>query len=120
MNGIGVLRDRFSLGLMAMVVVGVGAVMLCWPVRLDAHDRWGFQISCGSGLGSDDGQATAARDDAEGARDYVDGCHSAVLQRRVWAATLVTLGGAGAAASAWVGQRGRKSTVNDEFDWKKA
>ena len=120
MNGVGVLRDRFVLGLMAMVVVGVGVVLLCWPVRLDAHDRWGFRISCGSGLGADDGQATAARDDAEDGRDYVNRCHSAVLEHRIWAATLVTLGGAGAVANAWAGQRGRRSTVNDEFDWKSA
>jgi hypothetical protein len=106
MNGVGVLRDRFVRGLLAMAIVGVGAAMLCWPAHLDAHDRWGFQISCGSGLAADYGQAAAAGEDA--GVDYVDRCRSAVRQRQVWAAALVTLGGAGAVASAWPGQRRRR------------
>jgi hypothetical protein len=110
MKGVGVLRDRFVLGLTAMAVIGVGAVMLCWPVHLDAHDRWGFEISCGSGLSADDGQAAAADDDAGAGSDYVDRCHSAVQHRRLWAAALVTLGVAGAAANVWASPPRREFT----------
>jgi hypothetical protein len=126
-GGVGVLRDRLVLFLMAMVIVGVGAVMLCWPAHLDAYDRFGFQVACGSGLAADDGQATAARDDAaaeqappgehprqgETTTDYVERCHSVVRHRRVWAATLMTLGGAAAVASVWAGRRSRKPASED-------
>ena len=126
-KGVGLLRDRVVLFLMAMVIVGVGAVMLCWPALLDAYDRFGFQVSCGSGLVADYGQAAAARDDAEAEpappgehrrqgetnTDYVDRCHSVVRQRRAWAATLATLGGAAAVASVWTGRRGRKPASKD-------
>jgi hypothetical protein len=126
-RGVGVLRDRLVLFLMAMVIVGVGAVMLCWPAHLDAYDRFGFQVACGSGLAADDGQATAARDDAaaeqappgehprqgETTTDYVERCHSVVRHRRVWAATLMALGATAAVASVWAGRRSRKPASKD-------
>jgi len=113
MSTIGALRDRFVLGLLAMVVVGVGVVMLCWPVHLDAYDRWGFQISCGSGLATDDSQAAAADGEAGAHRDDVDRCHAAVRHRRVGATVLLILGGAGATANAGIARRRRTRASSD-------
>jgi hypothetical protein len=61
----------------------VGAlVALCFPVYLDAYDRWGMQIKCGNGYYSQSLQATF--DDQEQAQQsgpatrYVDQCKSAL------------------------------------------
>jgi hypothetical protein len=71
-----------------LLVVG-GLLVLRFPVFLSGFDQWGFQISCGTGFGSDWTQAATA--DAAGTH-YVDQCHAAVAIRRAWAAPVVVAG----------------------------
>jgi hypothetical protein len=95
------LRDRFVLTLIALAVLVVGGFALFWSVSLDDFDRWGFRISCGTGLVADYGQAEIAdqhRPSDAGADDYVAACRSAVWERRAWAVPVVLLGLGGSMA----------------------
>lgn len=69
----------FYTGVGCVVVIVAGLLALNFPVFLDAFDRYGFQIKCGTGLGADLSQAAAA-----GEHTYVDQCEQAVLVRRLW------------------------------------
>ena len=97
------LRDRFVLTLIALVVLVVGGFALFWSVSLDDFDRWGFRISCGTGLLADYGQAEIADrhplpEAAAEHRDYVAACGSAVWERRAWAVPVLLLGLGGSMA----------------------
>jgi hypothetical protein len=97
MKWVEVLRDRFTIGLIAAAVILVGVIALQWQVHLAAYDRWGFHIGCGTGLQADYDQAARA-DDAAGSTartDYTGQCRSAIVWRRAAAGTLVLLGVAG-------------------------
>jgi hypothetical protein len=72
-----------------LLLVG-GLLALRFPVFLSDFDQWGFQISCGSGFGSDLTQAGIA--DSAGTH-FVDQCHAAVAMRRAWSAPVVVAGG---------------------------
>ena len=94
MKWVEVLRDRFTIGVIAAAAIVVGIIALQWQVHLDAYDRWGFHIGCGTGLQADYDQATRA-DDAAGptaSTDYTGQCQSAIVWRRVAAGSLVLLG----------------------------
>ena len=83
MKWVEVLRDRFTIGVIAAVAIVVGIIALQWQVHLDAYDRWGFHIGCGTGLRADYDQATRA-DDAAGptaSADYTGQCQSAIVWR---------------------------------------
>ena len=77
-------------GIAAAVVLAIGLFALNFPVFLDAYDQWGWQIKCGTGYVSELTQAAAA----VGETNYVDGCETALLIRRMWTIPLVILGGA--------------------------
>jgi hypothetical protein len=100
MKWVGVLRDRFTIGVIAAAVILVGVIALQWQVHLAAYDRWGFHIGCGTGLQADYDQAARA-DGAAGAdgstarTDYAGECRSAITWRRAAAGTLVLIGVAG-------------------------
>ncbi|WP_319448475.1 MULTISPECIES: hypothetical protein [unclassified Mycobacterium] len=96
MKWVEVLRDRFTIGVIAAAVILAGVIALQWQVHLAAYDRWGFHIGCGTGLQADYDQATRA-DDAAGpttSTDYTGQCRSAIVWRRVAAGSLVLLGAA--------------------------
>jgi hypothetical protein len=78
----------FYLGVLSVVLIAVGLLALNWPVFLDAFDRWGWQIKCGSGFGADLAQAA----EASGGADYVSQCETALLLRRIWAIPMVAIG----------------------------
>ncbi len=95
------LRNRFNLSLLSSAVVIVAVIALFLPVRLDAWDQYGFQISCGDGAVADYAQATIVdqetRQHAPGqttkrATDYVGACQSETWWRRGWTVPLATLG----------------------------
>jgi hypothetical protein len=97
MKWVGVLRDRFTIGVIAAAVVLVGVIALQWQVHLAAYDRWGFHIGCGTGLRADYDQAARADGAAGAARatahtDYTGECRSAIAWRRAAAGTLVLIG----------------------------
>ena len=77
-------------GIAAAVVLAIGLFALNFPVFLNDYDQYGWQINCGKGYWSELSQAAAA----VGARDYVDECETALLQRRLWTIPLVVAGGA--------------------------
>jgi hypothetical protein len=97
MKWVEVLRDRFTIGLIAAAVILVGVIALQWQVHLAAYDRWGFHIGCGTGLQADYDQAARADDAAisTARNDYTGQCRSAIVWRRAAAGTLVLLGVAG-------------------------
>jgi hypothetical protein len=78
------------------VVLAGALVALCFPVYLDAYDRWGVQINCGNGYTSQLLQATT--DDQDQARrsapatSYVGKCKSALAHRRAWAIPVAIVG----------------------------
>jgi hypothetical protein len=95
------LRDRFGLTLLSSAAVFFAAIALFWPVRIDAWDQSGFQITCGDGSVADYAQATTAdhetrnpmhRTTTEHATDYVGDCQSAIWWRRGWTVPLALLG----------------------------
>jgi hypothetical protein len=89
-------------------------VVLCWPTRLSAHDHWGYQISCGSGVIPDYEQAAAA-DDATTPTEgrypaetgYADRCQLTVRRHRLYAVGLALLGALLAALTALGGRSPR-------------
>lgn len=102
MTVVRLLRDRFVIGLLATAAIALGIFALLYPVRLDAHDRWGAQIVCGTGIVSDHAQAetTGGVGFPDGAlvldptvhTDYVARCDAATWWRRGWAVTLIVPG----------------------------
>jgi len=76
-------------GIVCGVLVVVGLIAMNFPVFLDAYDQWGFQIKCGTGYATDLTQAAAAT----GQHNYVDGCETALLVRRMWTIPLVAISG---------------------------
>jgi hypothetical protein len=97
MKWVRILRDRFTVGVIAAAVILVGVIALQWQVHLAAYDRWGFQIGCGTGLQADYDQAVRADDAARStaSTDYAGQCRSAIGWRRAAAGTLILLGVAG-------------------------
>ena len=77
----------FYVGVLSVVLIVVGIVALKFPVFIDAYDQWGWQIKCGTGLGSDLTQAAAAS-----GGNYVDQCGTALMLRRIWAIPMVVFG----------------------------
>ena len=79
-------RGRLDI-LIGTVLLAGALVALCFPVYLDSYDRWGIQITCGTGYHSQLLQATIAdqqpAQQSRPATNYVDHCKSAVLHRRV-------------------------------------
>ncbi len=69
------------------ILLGIGLVALNFPVFIDAFDKWGFQIKCGTGYVSDLSQAAAA------GAVHVDQCGTALLVRRLWTIALVAVSG---------------------------
>jgi hypothetical protein len=101
--------------LVASALIGAGAAGLYWPTTLDAHDRWGFPIGCGSGFSTDYGHAAAADHDAASAgQGYVAECQSAITWRRVWATSLTVTGAVGVIALNLRGRRTRRTTTVDD------
>jgi hypothetical protein len=108
------LGDRFVFVIVASALIVAGALALYWPTTLDDYDRWGFAISCGSGLSTDYEQAAAADHDSSSdqpqtrraaGRSYVGKCHSAIRWRRAWATSLVIIGALGFTALQFRGHR---------------
>jgi hypothetical protein len=98
------LRDRFALSLIASAAVFFAAIALFWPVRIDAWDQSGFQISCGDGAVADYAQAASADHETrtpprgptpQHATDYVGDCQAAIWWRRGWTVPLALLGTVG-------------------------
>lgn len=86
-------RDRFVVALVAIAMLVIGFAALAWTTSLDDYDRWGFRISCGSGLVADyDRAAIADQAEASASEDYVSNCHSAIWWRRGWGSALVFAG----------------------------
>ncbi|ORV99019.1 hypothetical protein [Mycobacterium kyorinense] len=89
-----------SRGWLAMLVgtalLAAGLVVLCLPVYLDAHDRWGIQIKCGNGYYTQLLQASISDQEpaqqSRPATNYLDQCKSALLHRRAWAIPLTAAG----------------------------
>ncbi|MCG5432273.1 hypothetical protein LV457_08195 [Mycobacterium sp. MYCO198283] len=69
-----------------VLLVVVGLVALRFPVLLDAYDKLGIQIDCGTGYLADLDQAGRM------GPEYVDRCHGALLVRRLWAIPLAVAG----------------------------
>jgi hypothetical protein len=97
-----ILRDRFTVGLLATAAISVGVCALYWPVSLDSYDRWGARISCGSALDADYSQAAttggmglpveASVLDRAVSTDYVAQCRSATWWRRGWTVVTIAVG----------------------------
>lgn len=104
------LRARLVI-VIASALIGAGAVELCWPTSLEAHDRWGFPIACGSGFSADYDQAAIAdHDPVSGGHGYVAECESAISWRRVWATALAAVGAVGLIVLGFLARRARNST----------
>ena len=88
-----VLRDRVFIALVAAAILVAGLFALYLPTALDAYDKWGFRIVCGSALSADYEQAAIADGESADAGGRVDQCTSAIWWRRGWGATLVLVGG---------------------------
>lgn len=109
-------RARLVFVITSALIVA-GAVTLFWPTSLDAHDRWGFPIACGSGFSTDYAQAASTDHDttASGQQQgrssagYVAACESAVTRQRVWATSLAVTGVVGLIALRFRGRRARSS-----------
>jgi hypothetical protein len=105
-------------------LVVAGAVALYRPATLDAHDRWGFAIACGTGFSADYAQAEAADHDAVpsgypqtpsiGGRGHVAQCQSMIMRRRVWAASLAVIGAVGLIALKFQSRRAHRTKTSDE------
>lgn len=103
------LRSRLVV-LVASTLIGAGAAGLYWPTTLDAHDRWGFPIGCGSAFSADYDHAAAADHEAASAgQGYVAQCQSATTWRRVWATSLAVTGAVGVIALRFRRRRARSS-----------
>jgi hypothetical protein len=76
---------------LGLVLLGAGLLALNFPVFLDAHDKWGAQVECGTGYISNQTQAIAA-DEAAGTSNFVNECNSALAVRRAWTIPLVAIG----------------------------
>jgi hypothetical protein len=97
MRAVEILRDRVTITLVAGALLAIGVLALFWSVQLDGYDRWGFRIGCGTGVASSYDQATLTDQQPppppQPQSGYVQGCQSAMLWRRAWAASLIVLGG---------------------------
>jgi hypothetical protein len=81
----GELTTRRLLAMIAVaVLVLVGFFGMWWPVYLSEFDRYGIQISCGTGFVTNLSQAERA--------GYSEQCATALLIRRAWSIPLM-LGG---------------------------
>ena len=95
MRWLGALRDRFSRCVISAGLLVAAVIVLLWPVHLSAYDRWGFQISCGTGLAANDEQAAHTDSDAQPPSTRIGQCHSAIAWGRAQAGALALLGGGG-------------------------
>lgn len=77
------------IGIVGIIMVCIGLFALQFPIFLDHYDEWGWQIKCGTGFGADLTQAAAANGDS----DLISQCENALLIRRIWTITLITVGG---------------------------
>lgn len=95
-----ILRDPVTVALIAAAVAGIGVLALFWSVKLDAYDRWGIRITCGTALASSYDQAALSDQrppsPPQPQGGYVQQCHSAILWRRGGASAAIVLG-----AGAW-------------------
>lgn len=82
-------RRLLMLAVGLLLLIG-GLFALRYPVFLGDFDQWGFQINCGSGLGSAFSQAMLA--DSAGTH-FADRCDTAVAVRRAWSIPLAVTGG---------------------------
>ena len=93
-----ILRDRVTIALVAVGLVVFGILAMNWSVQLDDYDRWGFRIGCGTGFTTSYDQATLADQQPplppQPQSGYTDRCQTAVVWRRVWATSVIVLGGA--------------------------
>lgn len=77
-------------------LLAIGLLALRFPVFLDDFDRWGMQIKCGSGLGSEPIQASIADEFAAhhgaSSNGYTQQCEQALTIRRSWAISTAAVG----------------------------
>lgn len=118
MRLVSILRDRVTIALVAAGLVVFGLLAMNWSVQLADYDRWGFRIECGTGFASSYDQATLADQQpppppqAQGG--YADRCQTAVVWRRVWASTVIVLGGGVLALLASRDRKPVEADVSDE------
>jgi hypothetical protein len=76
----------FYIGVLGVAMIAVGLLALNFPVFIDAFDRFGFQIKCGTGYFANLTQAMDAGD------DHVGQCERALMTRRLWTIPLIVVG----------------------------
>jgi hypothetical protein len=75
------------LGIAGLLLAVIGLAALLYPIYLDQYDVYGIKITCGNSLRSNLGQAAQAD-----GHDAVRHCGTALLVRRAWAISAVTIG----------------------------
>ena len=78
---------RVYLGIAGLLLAIIGIAALWFPVYLDQYDAYGIKVSCGKGFSSNLTQAAQAD-----SGDLVTQCGTALLVRRTWAISAVTIG----------------------------
>jgi hypothetical protein len=95
------IRDRFTIAVVAGLIAIVGVVAFYYPIQLSAYDPWGMKILCGTAMSPDVDQAVeadvyTANPPAEaassGPTNYAAECSQAVWIRRGWSVPLTLAG----------------------------
>jgi hypothetical protein len=95
------IRDRFTIAVVAGLIAIVGVVAFYYPIQLSAYDPWGMKIPCGTAMSPDVDQAVEAdmytanppaKAASSGPTNYAAECNQAVWIRRGWSVPLTLAG----------------------------
>ncbi|MCW2556235.1 MAG: hypothetical protein JWP55_199 [Mycobacterium sp.] len=95
------IRDRFTIAVVAGLIAIVGIVAFYYPIQLSDYDPWGIKIPCGTAMSPDVDQAVEADmytanppagAASSGPTQYAAQCNQAVWIRRGWSVPLTLAG----------------------------